>query len=170
MSRLRTDPAYFKSKEEMEVFMKRLPYGHRFLKLAERLKDGIKYLIIPGIIFEELGFTYLDLLTAMTLEAVKSVLSSTKTLKGPVIVHLVTKKVKVILRRKKNLTCFTVLVPLLLTQENRQKGRTSHIYKVFADTLIRLAENRPEVVAITAAMPGTGLDLFANTILKGTMM
>ncbi len=164
LSRLRTDPAYFKSKEEMEVFMKRLPYGHRFLKLAERLKDGIKYLIIPGIIFEELGFTYLGPIDGHDLEAVKSVLSSTKTLKGPVIVHLVTKKGKGYPPAEEKPDLFHGVGSFAVNTGKPTKKEGPPTYtKVFADTLIRLAENRPEVVAITAAMPGgTGLDLFAK--------
>lgn len=164
LSRVRTDPVYFKGKEEAENLMKRLPHGSSVWKLAERVKDSIKYLVVPGMLFEELGFTYLGPIDGHDIEAVKSVLSSAKTVKGPVLVHLLTKKGKGYPPAEEKPDAFHGIgvfdagtgIP------SKKEGAPSYT-SVFSHTLIQLAETRPQVVAITAAMPGgTGLDAFGK--------
>lgn len=164
LSRIRTDPFYFKSKEEVEHLMKRLPHGSTVLRLAEKLKDTFKYLIVPGIIFEELGFTYLGPIDGHDIEAVKNVLSSAKTLKGPVMVHLVTRKGQGYTPAEEKPDMFHGVGSFDMSSGTPSKQGGAPTYtKVFAETLVSLAKNRPEIVAITAAMPGgTGLDIFAK--------
>lgn len=164
LNRLRTDPVYYKGKEEIEQLMKRLPHGSRVLKLAERLKDSVKYLVVPGVMFEELGFTYLGPIDGHNIEQVINVLKNAKTVKGPVMVHLVTQKGKGYCPAEDQpdkfhgVGCFDIDTGLSASKE----GPPTYT-KVFAETLSSLAKSRPEVVAITAAMPGgTGLDIFAE--------
>ncbi|HHV72935.1 MAG TPA: 1-deoxy-D-xylulose-5-phosphate synthase, partial [Clostridia bacterium] len=60
LSKLRTNPNYFKLKEDIENFLRKIPnIGEAMAKAAEKIKDSLKYLVVAGIIFEELGFTYL---------------------------------------------------------------------------------------------------------------
>ena len=144
--------------------MKRLPHGSRVLKLAERLKDSVKYLVVPGILFEELGFTYLGPIDGHDIDAIKAVLASAKAVQGPVMVHLLTKKGKGYSPAEKKpdafhgIGCFDPDTGIPIKKE----GAPTYT-AVFARTLTKLAADRPEVVAITAAMPaGTGLDHFAR--------
>ena len=168
LSRLRTDPVYYKGKEEVEQLMKRLPHGSRVLKLAERLKDSVKYLVVPGIMFEELGFTYLGPIDGHDIEAVKKVLTNAKSVKGPVMVHLVTKKGKGYPPAEKKPDKFHGIGAFdIKTGLPVKKTGTPSYTQVFAETLTSLANTRPQVVAITAAMPGgTGLDIFAKQYPK----
>lgn len=168
LSRLRTDPVYYRGKEEIEHLMKRLPHGSRVLKLAERLKDSVKYLVVPGVLFEELGFTYLGPINGHDIDAVKAVLTNAKTVQGPVMVHLLTKKGKGYSPAEKKPDAFHGIG--LFDPETgipvKKEGAPTYT-AVFARTLTNLAIIKPEVVAITAAMPsGTGLDVFAKQFPK----
>ena len=165
LNRLRTDPVYYRGKEEIQQLMKRLPHGSRVVKLAERLKGSVKYLVVPGIMFEELGFTYLGPIDGHDIEAVMNVLSSAKTVKGPVMVHLVTQKGKGYPPAEKKPDKFHGIgsfdIPSGLA--SKKSGPPSYT-QVFSETLTDLAASRPDIVAITAAMPsGTGLDVFARS-------
>lgn len=66
LTRLRTDPYYGKIKGELETLLKRIPaFGSRIANTAERFKDTLKYAMVPGMLFEEMGFSYFDLYLAM---------------------------------------------------------------------------------------------------------
>lgn len=162
LNRLRTDPAYYRGKEEIEQLMKRLPHGSRVLSLAERLKDSVKYLVVPGIMFEELGFTYLGPIDGHDIQAVIDVLSSARSVKGPVMVHLITRKGKGYPPAEEKPDKFHGIGSFdIATGLPLKKGGAPTYTRVFAETLTQLGETRSEVVAITAAMPGgTGLDIF----------
>ena len=95
LSRLRTDPLYYKSKDEIEDILLRIPnVGRRMVKTVERLKDSLKYLLMPGILFEELGFTYLGPVNGHNLKDLKQVFERARGVDGPVLVHVYTKKGK----------------------------------------------------------------------------
>ncbi|MDH7480241.1 MAG: 1-deoxy-D-xylulose-5-phosphate synthase N-terminal domain-containing protein, partial [Syntrophomonadaceae bacterium] len=95
LMRLRTQPAYFRSKEEMEYLLRRIPrIGSRLLQAVDRVKDAVKYLILPGMLFEELGFTYLGPVDGHNLLAVRNLLQHARQVEGPTLVHVVTKKGK----------------------------------------------------------------------------
>jgi len=164
LNRLRTDPVYYRGKEEIEQLMKRLPHGSRMLKVAERLKDSVKYLLVPGVMFEELGFTYLGPIDGHDMEAVINVLTSAKGVKGPVMVHLITRKGKGYRPAEEKPDKFHGIGSFdIATGLTPKKPGAPTYTQVFAETLTDLAKDRPNVVAITAAMPGgTGLDLFAR--------
>lgn len=95
LSRMRTDPMYSRSKEELENLLNRLPHvGPRVLKVIERLKDSFKYLVVPGMLFEELGFTYLGPIDGHNVALLKEVLQRARATRGPVLVHVITTKGK----------------------------------------------------------------------------
>lgn len=165
LSRIRTDPRYGKSKEEMEQLFKKIPkVGNRVLKSLERVKDSFKYLLVPGMLFEEMGFTYLGPIDGHSILAMKTVLKSAKNLKGPVLVHVVTSKGKGYQVAEENPDTFHGVGSFEAeTGKLIKKAGPSTYTKVFGDTLVNLAENKKELVAITAAMPdGTGLSGFAE--------
>jgi 1-deoxy-D-xylulose-5-phosphate synthase len=75
LSRLRTDPFYYRSKEEIRGAVQRIPnIGKRMFKAAERFKGSVKYLLVPGMLFEELGFTYLGPIDGHNLRMLDQVL------------------------------------------------------------------------------------------------
>lgn len=165
LSRLRTDPKYSKGKEELEAILKRLPkIGTTVVRLADRLKDAFKYLVVPGMLFEELGYTYLGPVDGHNIQAVQQILKSAKTTKGPVLVHVITTKGKGYEPAETNPNAFHGTGPFDLKAGKSQKADAVPSYtEVFGKTLVNLAKQNKSILAITAAMPdGTGLNYFAR--------
>ena len=95
LNRLRTDPSYSRTKEEIESVLNRIPgIGPNLARAAGKFKDTVKYLMVPGIIFEELGFTYIGPVNGHDLAELKAVLSNIKKMKGPILLHTITQKGK----------------------------------------------------------------------------
>jgi 1-deoxy-D-xylulose-5-phosphate synthase len=164
LNRLRTDPLYYKSKGEIEDLLLRIPsVGRRMVKTFERLKDSFKYLLMPGIFFEELGFTYLGPVDGHDLKILRQVFERARGVKGPVLVHVLTKKGKGYPPAEKNPDVFHGVGQFdVKTGELVSKGDNPTFTKVFGDCMLHLGERRPKLVAIAAAMAdGTGLKEFA---------
>ncbi len=85
---------YNERRREMIEFIKRLPAGQRFLRMTNRIEESVKRLILPGIFFEELGFRYLGPIDGHDLDELIPTLSKLRTLKGPIVLHVITKKGK----------------------------------------------------------------------------
>ena len=164
LSKLRTDPTYYRMKHDAEYLLKRIPaIGERVAKTVERLKDGLKYLVVPGMLFEELGFTYIGPIDGHDLASLTDVLQKSKPMKGPVLIHVITCKGKGYAPAECNADKFHGVGPFCVESGEIIKNGCNPSYTaVFADALASIAENDPAVVAITAAMPeGTGLKKFA---------
>lgn len=165
LSRIRTDPMYEKGKDEIEHLLNKVPkVGPRVLKTIERVKDSLKYLVVPGMLFEEMGFTYLGPIDGHNLSCLSTVLQNAKTIKGPVLVHVVTCKGKGYKPAEQNPDKFHGVGPFdIETGKVHKKEAPPSYTEVFSKTLNDLANQCDDVVAITAAMPaGTGLNKFAN--------
>ncbi|MHB1652206.1 MAG: 1-deoxy-D-xylulose-5-phosphate synthase [Desulfitobacteriaceae bacterium] len=165
LNRLRTDPRYDKRKADVEYLLKRIPHiGNKLAKAAEKAKDGLKYLLVPGLWFEELGFTYLGPIDGHDQTLMEQVLEQAKQKKGPVLVHMLTQKGKGYFPAEKNPDVFHGVGPFNLETGQLLKKNTFPSYtQIFGETLCTLAKEDPKIVAITAAMPsGTGLNLFAQ--------
>ncbi|GAW30819.1 1-deoxy-D-xylulose-5-phosphate synthase [Carboxydocella sp. JDF658] len=167
LTRMRTDPKYYKGKEEIEYILKRIPnIGPKMLLLANRLKDSVKHLVVPGMLFEELGFTYLGPIPGHDLAALKKVLHDAKALTGPVLVHVITKKGKGYLPAEENPDKFHGTGPFDIATGQSAGGTGPISYtEAFGRELVALGQQDARIVAITAAMPtGTGLYHFAREI------
>ncbi|MGQ9497875.1 MAG: 1-deoxy-D-xylulose-5-phosphate synthase [Desulfotomaculales bacterium] len=165
LARIRSDPRYFRSKEEFESLVGRIPaVGPKMVKLAERLRDSLKYLVVPGMFFEELGFTYLGPIDGHHLGVMTTVLEQAKMMKNPVLVHVITRKGMGYEPAEKNPDVYHGIGPFdVVTGKPKKDGRLTYT-EVFGQTLVQLAADNPRVVAITAAMPaGTGLVAFSRT-------
>ncbi len=165
LSRLRTNPLYYKSKDEIEDLLLRIPsVGRRMVKVVERLKDSLKYLLMPGIFFEELGFTYLGPVNGHDLKALKQVFERARRVDGPVLVHVCTKKGKGYPPAEKNPDTFHGVGRFdVKTGELIKQSENPTFTKVFGGCMLRLGERLPKLVAISAAMAdGTGLKEFAT--------
>jgi len=156
---------YSRLKEELESLLSRIPaIGDRMLKSAERAKDAFKYLFVPGILFEELGFTYLGPTDGHDLRALQNVLRRSQHLNGPVLVHVITTKGKGYFFAEKEPERFHGVGPFdPATSKTCVSSSIPTYTSVFGKTMVALGEQRPELVAITAAMKeGTGLEEFAG--------
>lgn len=167
LSRLRADPFYTKRKKDLEQLLKKVPaIGPSVLKAGERVKDSLKYLLVPGMLFEELGFTYLGPIDGHNIPQLVSVLKSTKSLQGPILLHVLTKKGKGYGPAVDNPATFHGIGPFCLQSGGilKKPGPQTPTYtSVFSDTLLELAAKDEKIIAITAAMPeGTGLSVFAQ--------
>lgn len=164
--RIRTDPTYSKIKFDAENLLKSIPtIGDQVAKTVNRLKDSLKYFLVPGMLFEDLGFTYMGPIDGQDIKAVEDVLETAKTIDKPVLVHVITKKGKGYLpaeispNKFHGTGAFDIATGKKITAPNAVKTYT----EVFSDTILELAAADDKIVAITAAMPdGTGLTPFAK--------
>ncbi|HEX3033422.1 MAG TPA: 1-deoxy-D-xylulose-5-phosphate synthase, partial [Bacillota bacterium] len=164
LARMRTDPKYSKGKDDLEQIMKKVPGGASVLKALERVKDSFKYLVVPGMLFEELGFTYLGPIDGHNLQALKKVLLDARKLQEPVLVHVITKKGRGYTPAEQNPDKFHGTGPFDLATGAAVKSPGPPSYtSVFGKLLVKLAAKDQRILGITAAMPeGTGLNYFAQ--------
>ena len=95
LGRLRTAGKYQWAKDELEMLMRKIPaVGGKMADTAERIKDSLKYLLVSGVFFEEMGFTYLGPVDGHNFEDLFEQLSFAKKTEGPILLHVVTKKGK----------------------------------------------------------------------------
>ncbi|MEK3766289.1 1-deoxy-D-xylulose-5-phosphate synthase [Solibacillus sp. FSL K6-4121] len=95
LGRLRTAKEYSRAKEDLESLINKIPMvGGKLAATAERVKDSLKYLVVSGVFFEELGFKYLGPIDGHDFEALEKTLEYAKKVQGPVLVHVITKKGK----------------------------------------------------------------------------
>ncbi|MBD8003523.1 1-deoxy-D-xylulose-5-phosphate synthase [Bacillus norwichensis] len=95
LGRLRTAGKYKWAKEELDYLLKKIPaVGGKLAATAEKVKDSLKYMLVSGIFFEELGFTYLGPVDGHDYDALFENLAYAKKTKGPVLLHVITKKGK----------------------------------------------------------------------------
>lgn len=95
LTRLRTHPAYPRVRRNLESLVQGVPVvGPALYRIGGRLKGSVKYLVVPGMLFEELGFTYLGPIDGHNLPQLEEYLHRAKRTDGPVFVHVLTKKGK----------------------------------------------------------------------------
>ncbi len=164
LAKMRLTPTYSWAKHNIEFFLRRIPaIGDSVANTAERMKSSVKYLLVPGMFFEELGFTYLGPIDGHDLPLLVEVMEKAKTLRTPVLVHVLTPKGKGYPPAECRADKFHGVGPFCIDSGKSIKSAQSPTYtSVFGDAMIELAEQIPELVGITAAMSdGTGLDQFA---------
>lgn len=165
LGRMRTANKYNKAKEDLEALIKKVPaFGGRIASSAERVKDSLKYLLVSGMFFEELGFTYLGPVDGHDIQDLKKNITYAKKTKGPIIIHVVTKKGKGYAPAENDAKgTWHGLGPYKIESGEVVKKPGPPSYSgVFAETMKTLARNDDRVVAVTPAMPnGSGLDKFA---------
>ena len=153
--------------DNIEEQLKNIPFvGESISPELARVKEGMKRLAVPkvGAVFEELGFTYIGPVDGHNLAELISTFEGAHQHPGPVIVHVATTKGKGYTIAEKDREGYHAQNPFNLATGKStpaSKPKPPTYSKVFADTLIKLAEDDSSIVAITAAMgTGTGLDKF----------
>ncbi len=150
-------------REEIKGRIKNLPgFGNRVYKAARHLEEVIKGLITPGMLFETLGFTYVGPVDGHNLNHLLDNLKNIRRLKGPVLIHVITKKGRGYNHAEDNPARFHGISTFEVTT-GMCKASACTYTDVFGDTIIELARKDEKIVAITAAMGlGTGLDRFSS--------
>ncbi len=164
LAKMRLTPTYSWAKHNIEFFLRRIPaIGESVANTAERMKDSVKYLLVPGMFFEELGFTYLGPIDGHDLPLLTEVMEKAKSLRTPVLVHVLTQKGKGYMPAECQADKFHGVGPFCVESGKSIKGAQPPTYtSVFGDAMVEMAEKVPDLVGITAAMSdGTGLDRFA---------
>ena len=166
LNRLRTNPKYYKAKVDVENILNKIPaIGKTVFRTAEKAKDSLKYFLVPGVIFEELGFTYLGPVNGHNIKELKEVMERARKIKGPVLIHALTCKGKGYEYAQKNPDKFHGIGPFTLEsgQVLSSKSKNPSYSNIFGSSMLELAKDDNKIVAITAAMPsGTGLNEFAS--------
>jgi len=166
LNRIIHGQAYHRLKEEVEKLMLSVPHvGRRLLRLSRDIVESAKTLLIPGLVFEELGFDYVGPINGHNLDELLDVLTRLKDSPKPAVVHVVTQKGKGYPHAEElpvkyhGVTQFDVSTGAF----HKAPAQAPSFTSVFGKTMCELAEKDPRVVAITAAMSeGTGLDEFAK--------
>ncbi len=172
LSRARSNPSYTKSKEEVEELLRKIPaIGDKMLKAADKLKDSLKYMLVPGVLFEELGFKYFGPVNGHDLSALLAVLENVKNMNCPVLVHVVTQKGKGYAPAEKNPDLFHGVGAFdIETGQVKKKSVNPSYTSVFGNTLVALGKEDDKIVGITAAMgQGTGISLFQQQFPQRTI-
>jgi 1-deoxy-D-xylulose-5-phosphate synthase len=166
LNRIVHGQAYNRLREEVEKMIRAVPrLGPRLLKISQDLVETAKSMLIPGLVFEELGFEYVGPINGNNLEDVLNVLAKAKERPGPVMVHIVTQKGKGYPIAEQLPTKYHGVTPFDFSTGAFFKGPAGapSYTSVFGKAICELAEKDPRVVAITAAMgEGTGLNDFSK--------
>jgi len=166
LNRVMTGQTVIKIKSEIKGFLKSIPsIGPQMLKFTRQLEESLKALVVPGALFEELGFTYVGPLEGHRLDRLIRNMENVRELEGPVLIHVITKKGKGYTFAEKDPAKFHGIAPFRVeTGEMPDRDPEIPSYtQMFGSTLVKLAQDNPRIVAVTAAMSeGTGLDQFAR--------
>jgi 1-deoxy-D-xylulose-5-phosphate synthase len=163
LGRMRTDPHYLRARDNFEAMMRRLPRGDALLDAVDKFKASVKQLMVPGMLFEELGFTYLGPVDGHNLDELIETLRHARSIKGPVLVHAITTKGKGYDHAERDACRFHGTAPFDVESGEPAVTGGSSFTSVFGATLVRLAQADQRICAITAAMPdGTGLVPFCQ--------
>ncbi len=160
LGKIRTSRNYTGLKEEVEQALSRLPrLGDRVAGKIRSVKDLVKRLFIPGMLFEDMGLTYIGPIDGHDIHQMVSAFQSASQMQEAVIVHVCTKKGKGYLPAEKNPSAFHGVSPFHI-RDGAARGIQNEITytDVFRETMLELAREEERIVGISAAMPsGTGL-------------
>ncbi|WP_042202967.1 1-deoxy-D-xylulose-5-phosphate synthase [Paenibacillus camerounensis] len=166
LSKIRSDRHYLRAKDEVEGLLRRIPaIGGKLAKTAEKLKDSLKYMMVPGVLFDELGFTYLGPIDGHDIEKMIDTFHQADNVNGPVLVHVLTTKGKGYKPAETDFYKSHAISPYKIEsgQPLKAVGKPPMYTEVFGETLIELGRVDKRLIAVTPAMPGgSGLFPFAK--------
>jgi len=163
LARLLSGKIYFSLRETIKLILS--AFSRRFSKSAGKAEDLLRSAVTGGTLFSQLGFYYVGPIDGHDVNNLVTILENVKNSnhQGPILVHAITKKGKGYKPAEESgdkyhgVSKFNVLTG----EQSKGKSKAPSYTKIFANTLIKHAENDTKIVAITGAMPsGTGLDLF----------
>ncbi len=164
LAKLRTSANYTGLKEGVQSSLEKIPvYGERIVSGIRRTKSSIKQMMIPGMLFEDMGIMYLGPVDGHDIGAMVSILRDAEQVQGPVLVHVITKKGKGYEPAERHPSRFHGTAAFDMEYGlPLEKGKASYT-DVFSTVMRKMGDRDPKLVAITAAMAeGTGLKRFRN--------
>lgn len=163
LGKIRSNSKYQDIKADIERAIKKVPMvGNKLVEKIRRSKDSLKRLVIPGMLFEDMGITYIGPIDGHNIEQILQALNTANSRKETVLVHVITKKGKGYSLAEKYPSVFHGITPFYVkTGKARNKEAESTYTEVFSKQLVKAARQEQNIVAITAAMTsGTGLSAF----------
>lgn len=164
LNNIRTATGYLDLKEGVYNALKGTPRGDNMVNRIRRAKSSFKQLVIPGMLFENMGITYLGPVDGHDIENLTKVINEAKRVKGPVMIHVLTQKGKGYGPAERHPARFHGAEPFDIETGIPSHPRTTANYTdIFSTVMCKLGQRDKKIVAITAAMPdGTGLKRFKN--------
>ncbi len=155
-------PASQRARRDAMRILRRMPLGDTMLGAMDRIKESVKQLVVPGMLFEHLGFTYMGPIDGHDLPQLIEVLEHALRLRGPVLLHVLTEKGRGYKPAEANPAKFHGIRPFDVNNGEINDTEERPTYsRVFAQALCELAEKDERIVVISAAMlPGTKLNTF----------
>ena len=167
LNRLMTGQFVNRFREDIKAFLETLPrIGKSALRFAKQAEESLKGLLMPGLLFEELGMKYIGPIDGHRLDYLIETFQNVKKLRGPILIHVITKKGKGYPPAEKNPAQYHSVPPFHIETGEPKQGSTGDpptYTQVFGETLCQLARENKHLIAITAAMQsGTGLERFSK--------
>lgn len=165
LTRIKLNPRVRKLRTELEDILSKVPrVGTRTVQYLKKFEDALNYLVIPGMFFEDLGINYVGPINGHNLAELRTSLNHAKSLKQPVLIHVLTVKGKGYPLAEKNPQRFHGTGPFNLENGEKTSDSEGRTYTdIFKEILVDLARQDEKILAITAAMAaGTGLLDFAK--------
>lgn len=162
------NPHYVDIRKKAMNIINKLPIGRHTAEKVFELEDTVRAVFSPGMLFKQLGFRYFGPIDGHNLDKLVLAIKNAKNIKGPVFLHIKTKKGKGYSHAENDNARFHGVSSFNILNGERTNHEPAKTYTdVFSDTLLKLAEKDEKIIAVTAAMStGTGLDKFAEKFPK----
>ncbi len=164
LNNIRTSNAYLDVKDGIYDAIRNTKYGEPVVAGIRRAKNSLKQLVIPGMLFEDMGVTYLGPVDGHDTNALVRVIREAKRRKNAVLIHVLTKKGKGYAPAERHPARFHGAEPFdVATGVPLKKKMKANYTDIFSTVMMKLGQRNEKIVAITAAMPdGTGLKRFSH--------
>ncbi len=165
LSSLRSAPEYIEAKIDVKQFLEKFNIvGGKINKVLEKTKEGIKYAVLPSVMFEQLGIKYIGPIDGHDISGLIKAINNVKNIDKPVLLHIITKKGMGYAHAENDPYNYHGVAPFDTETGKPINKNTIETYSdVFGKFMVREANKNKKLVAITAAMPsGTGLSFFAK--------
>ena len=168
LSELRAGEGYNQLKQNVSDSLKRVPYvGEPVVNVISKTKNTIKQMFVPGMLFEDMGITYLGPVDGHDIRKLTLIMREAKKIRRTVLIHVLTQKGKGYEPAEKHPEIFHGVGKFDVRTGKAIKSEGKTYTGVFSDTICQLASENKKIVAVTAAMPdGTGLKAFAERFPK----
>jgi 1-deoxy-D-xylulose-5-phosphate synthase len=167
LNRLISNPAYNKLKDDVWDFAGKLPQGKNLQKVVSRLDEGLKRMIMPGGLFQDLGLRYFGPVDGHNLEQLIEILTAVKQLPGPNLIHVVTTKGYGWEKSEQDAIKWHASNPFDIESGKPKAGpaKTPSLTQVYGEAMLELARQDKRIIGITGAMlEGCGLNIMQKEI------
>ncbi len=164
LAKMRTSSNYTDLKEGVQNSLEKIPvYGERIVSGIRKTKSSIKQMVIPGMLFEDMGIMYLGPVDGHNIPEMLQVFEEASRVQGPVLIHVLTKKGYGYLPAERHPSRFHGTAPFDIETGIPLKHGKSSYTDIFSTVMRKMGDRDPKLVAITAAMAdGCGLKRFHN--------